>query len=115
MLDVRLTNHAAVRMGQRGFREADVDLLLKVGTQIGDEAIFLTDRDAAREIERRRREIRQLERLRGSTLVVADGSLITLYHSDQKPFRNAKTRAGRNSQAPRNGSDRPSRRLRNGL
>lgn len=87
MTDLHLTSHAEVRMRQRGFSEADVDLLLKVGTPIADDAVFLTNRDATREIEARRREIRQLERLRGSKLIVEGGALITLYHADRKASR----------------------------
>jgi hypothetical protein len=87
MLDLRLTDHAETRMRQRGFRKADVDLVLRVATRVADDAFFLTDKDAAREIERRRREIQQLERLRGSKLVVEGGALVTLYHTDPKPTR----------------------------
>ncbi len=84
MLDLRLTHHAEVRMRQRGFRKADVDLVLSVATRVADDAFFLTDRDVAREIERRKHEIQQLERLRGSKIVVEAGSLITLYHAVPK-------------------------------
>lgn len=84
MLDLHFTDHAEARMRQRGFRNADVDLLLSVASRIADDAFFLTDKDAAREIERRRREIQQLERLRGSKLIIEDGALITLYHATSK-------------------------------
>jgi hypothetical protein len=82
MFDLQPTNHAESRMRQRGFREADVDLVFSVATRVADDAYFLTDRDAAREIERRRHEIQQLERLRGSKLIVEGGVLITLYHAE---------------------------------
>lgn len=97
MLDLRLTDHAEARMRQRGFRKADVDLVLRVATRVSDDAFFLTDKDAAREIERRRREIQQLERLRGSKLIVEGGSLITLYHADPKPARSSSKMRRRHS------------------
>jgi hypothetical protein len=74
-------------MRQRGFRNADVDLVLSVATRVADDAFFLTDQDAAREIERRKREIQQLERLRGSKLIFEGDALVTLYHATQKPQR----------------------------
>lgn len=87
MLDLHFTDHAEARMRQRGFRKADIYLVLRVATRVADDAFFLTDKDAAREIERRRREIQQLERLRGSKLIVEDGALVTLYHADPKATR----------------------------
>jgi hypothetical protein len=87
MLDLHITNHAATRMRQRGFRKLDVDLVLSVATRIGEDAFFLTDRDAAREIERRRNEIQQIDRLRGSKIIVDGGAIITLYHMARKSNR----------------------------
>jgi len=84
MLDLHVTNHAEARMRQRGFRKDDVDLVLRVATRVADGAFFLRDKDAAREIKNRRREIQQLERLRGSKLIVKNGALVTLYHADLK-------------------------------
>lgn len=87
MHDLRFTHHAETRMRQRGFRNADVSLVLSVATRVADDAFFLSDKDAAREIERRRHEIQQLERLRGTKLIVDCENVITLYHSDRKPVR----------------------------
>lgn len=87
MHEPRFTHHAEVRMRQRGFRNADVGLVLRIATRVADDAFFVSDKDAAREIELRRREIQQLERLRGTKLIVEGGSVITLYHSDRKPPR----------------------------
>lgn len=68
-------------MRQRGFRKADLDLVLSAATRIADDAFLLTDRDAAREIARRKHEIQQLERLRGSKIIIEGNVLITLYHA----------------------------------
>lgn len=87
MHEIRFTHHAETRMRQRGFRNADVNLVLSVATRVAEDAFFLSDKDAAREIERRKREIQQLERLRGTKLIVEGGNLITLYQSDRKPAR----------------------------
>jgi hypothetical protein len=85
MHNLRFTHHAETRMRQRGFRNTDISLVLSVATRVADDAFFLSDRDAAREIERRRNEIQQLERLRGTKLVVDGEDVITLYHADRKP------------------------------
>ena len=87
MHEIRFTHHAETRMRQRGFRNADVNLVLSVATRVAEDAFFLSDKDAAREIERRKREIQQLERLRGTKLIVEGSNLITLYQSNRKPAR----------------------------
>ena len=68
-------------MRQRGYRDADVALVLNAATRVADDAYLLTNQDAAREIARRKREIQQLERLRGSKIIVEGTTLITLYHA----------------------------------
>lgn len=84
MHDLRFTHHAETRMRQRGFRNADISFVLSVATRVADDAFFLSNKDAAREIERLRREIQQLERLRGTKLIIEGENVITLYHSDRK-------------------------------
>lgn len=59
-------------------------VVLGVATRVAEHAFFLSDKDAAREIERRRREILQLERLRGTKVIVEGKSLITIYQSNRK-------------------------------
>lgn len=97
MHDLRFTQHAETRMRQRGYRNADVTLVLSVATRVAEDAFFLSDKDAAREIQRRRHEIQQLERLRGTKLIVERENVITLYHSDQKLSRQASSKRRRSS------------------
>lgn len=87
MLDLHITRHADVRMRQPGFRKGDIDLVFAEATRVADDAFFLTDQDAARGIERRKQEIQQLERLRGSKIIVEGGAFITLYHAEPKGRR----------------------------
>ncbi len=79
-----LTQHAQIRMSQRAFRPGDVALLLRVASQVAPDAYLLTAHDVQREVERRKQEIRQLERLRDCKLVVADGAIVTCYRSGRK-------------------------------
>lgn len=74
-------------MRQRGIRTSDVELILQYGSEIGEDVFFLSQKDAEREISRRKREIDTLERLRNKKLVLAGDTVVTCYHSrrsDQK-------------------------------
>ena len=82
--DHKLTRHAEMRMRQRGLRDDDLRLLLKAASQVSPDAYMLTERDAAREITRRKREIQSLERLKGCKVVVEDGIIITCYRAHRK-------------------------------
>ena len=94
MLDIHFSRHGEARMRQRGFRKADLDLVLCAATPIADDAFLLTDRDAAREIAKRKHEIQRLEHLRGSKIIIEGDVLITLYHSTSSPRRSS-SRKGR--------------------
>ena len=87
MTDDIYTRHAETRMQQRGIRKKDIRLILAFGTQVDGETWFMRNRDVAREIETRKREIRALSRLRNRKVVISGGHVITAYPSrpaDQK-------------------------------
>ena len=87
MNDLIYSSHAETRMQQRGIRKADIPIIIEYGTQIDDETYFMRNRDAAREIETRKREIQTLSRLVNRKVVIRDGRVITAYPSnpaDQK-------------------------------
>ena len=87
MTDLIYSRHAETRLQQRGIRKADIPIILAYGTQIDDETYFMRNRDAAREIETRKREIQTLSRLVNRKVVIRDGRVITAYPSnptDQK-------------------------------
>lgn len=84
MSELQLTHHAKARIRQRGYREDDVDLVFRVGTRVADDAFLLTDKDAARAIQKLKHEIQQLERLRGSKVIVEGETLITVYRVTQR-------------------------------
>ena len=87
MTDLIYTQHAETRIQQRGMRKVDIPIILVYGTQIDDETYFMCNRDAAREIETRKREIQALSRLVNRKVVIRDGRVITAYPScptDQK-------------------------------
>ena len=81
MTAIGYTRHAETRMQQRGVRSGDVTLIIECGTQIDDETWLMRDRDVRREIERRRREIQALGRLKSTKVVMRGEQVITAYPS----------------------------------
>ena len=101
MPDYNISNHAEVRMSQRGVRSDYIDLVLTYGTQIGPVEWFMRDSDVKREVENLKRttrwiertvkggkqrleralkrRIQRLERLRGLKVVVDGDTVITSY------------------------------------
>jgi hypothetical protein len=84
---VKISRHAVHRMNQRGFREQDIDLVLRCGTLISDDTFMLRNKDVDREIRDCKRELQQLERLRNSKIVVANGTLVTCFHASTKHLK----------------------------
>lgn len=98
------TRHALMRMDQRGFNTNDIRIILENGTFVRRGFRVLRDRDAdaairrckrqiqtlgrqrqpsdrqQRDIRECKRRIQTLERLRGSGVVVEDGTLVTCLH-----------------------------------
>ena len=81
-----LSDHAEERLRQRGYRERDVETVIAYGTLCAD-AIVLTDKDVRRAIETKKREIQDLERLRGTAVVVQDGVVATVYRPGRRRMR----------------------------
>jgi len=81
MTEISMTAHAQRRKQQRGFRNADISIVLQIATQVAPDAYMLTRADAAFEIAKRKGEIQQLERLSGSKIIIAGDTVITCYHA----------------------------------
>ena len=97
MTVLALSRHAETRMRQRGLRDRDLALLLDAATPVADDAWLLTAADADREIARRKREIEQLQRLRGCKVVLAGNVIVTVCHMRPAARRRA-LRRGREAQ-----------------
>lgn len=81
-----LSAHAQQRLRQRGYRERDIEMVMIYGTVCAD-AVVLTDRDVRRAIETKKREIQDLEHLRGTAVIVQDGVVATVYRPDRRRMR----------------------------
>ena len=89
------------RLRQRGYRKADVGLVLALGTPMGN-AVVLTDRDVTQRIAECRRLISQLERLRGSAVVLAGDRVLSVYRPRRSKLRRLlRHRQGRGLGVPR--------------
>lgn len=97
MTALALTRHAEARIRQRGLRERDLALVLEASTPLAQDAWLLTAADAEREISRRKREIEQLQRLRGCKVVISGNAIVTVYHMRPAAQRRA-LRSGRENQ-----------------
>jgi hypothetical protein len=79
MNPLTITNHAAVRMAQRGIMPKDAELIALVGTEVED-GYFVRDKDI-QPIERALKELLQrLRRIAGKRLIVRSGRIVTAYH-----------------------------------
>ena len=90
----RSSAHAELRARQRGFRDADVELILAFGTDTDNGAI-LTSADAERGVAALKRQIADLERLTGAAVVTEGDTVVTLYHARQTRARHMLRNAGR--------------------
>lgn len=78
-MTLNFSEHALVRVRQRGLREDDVRVIVETGTPVDDDSMFLLDRDVDREVRKRKQEIAALERLRSCRVVVAGETVVTVY------------------------------------
>ena len=80
-LPVNITRHAAERMRQRGIRESDLDVVLELAEEIRPDVYFLSYKAAHRAIEQLKRQIRKIEKMKGVTMVICNGRVVTTYKS----------------------------------
>ena len=90
-MKLRNSQHARARIRQRGFRDSDINFVMKHGTDV-DDGSFLTDGDVHRAIEKRKQEIQQFSRLKGTVVILRRNMVATVYRPDQ---RRAKKLIGR--------------------
>ena len=94
-LPLDITFHAAQRMRQRGIRESDLDVVLQLAEEIRPDVYFLSHRAAQRAIERLKRRIRKIEKMKGVTAVICDGHIVTTYKTIRSNKRHRRHRTTR--------------------
>jgi hypothetical protein len=75
-----------VRLRQRGLRERDVEVVLRYGIA-GGEAVVLTRKAAAAAVAELRRQIAQIERLRGAAVFTREAAVVTLFRPSEEQIR----------------------------
>ena len=80
-MSIKLSKHGERRVNQRGFRQSSARLIRRCGTLINDadaEVYFMRDKDIDTQVCLLKREIQEIERLRGCKAVFAGDTLVTI-------------------------------------
>lgn len=83
MTSLALTNHAAVRMAQRGLLPSDVDLIMAIGSEVED-GVFVRRKDVQVFERSVRGLLKRVKKIEGKRLVVTDGCLVTAFHASPR-------------------------------
>ena len=86
-MTMHFTKHGLARICQRGFRQADPDLIRRCGTQIDDpdtEVYFVRDKDVEDYQRELKRQLQESERLRGCKVVLAGNNLVTIVRAGRR-------------------------------
>lgn len=95
MLDFQVTDHAETRKQQRGFCNADIDLLLSLAEPCGHDGYRVSSQAAQNEIRRLKAKIQQIERLAGSIAVICEGSVVTVHHGENSKSNSRRRNGGK--------------------
>ena len=82
-MTLTITDHATLRIAQRGFAISDVELAMTIGTEV-EGGVFVRDKDCEMALNALAAVRRQIERLRGRRLVCEGERLITAYRARPK-------------------------------
>lgn len=90
-----ITEHAALRMSQRGIMPKDVELIVLIGTEI-DNGYIVREKDYQEAEQALKRLLQNFRRLVGKRLVVKNGQVVTAYHALRR-YERGLLRHARNS------------------
>ncbi|GFM28603.1 DUF4258 domain-containing protein [Novosphingobium sp. PY1] len=82
MSDLGISSHAEKRMSQRAIREADIDLILQLGTEV-EGGVLVRQKDFEDFERRLRHQLSRARRLVGKRLVLGGDHLVTAYHASR--------------------------------
>ena len=86
MSNLNLTDHAIIRMSQRGLGLKDFELMESIGTEV--EGGFLIRKKDVRSLEQQLKSIlHRAQRLEGKRLVVSGNTVVTAYHTTERKKR----------------------------
>jgi len=91
-----LTQHALIRMAQRGIKIGDAELIMMIGTEVED-GQFVRTKDCQTFERAVKQLIKRVWRLNGKRVVLAGGCVVTAYHTcpakERQLLRHAEQRA----------------------
>jgi hypothetical protein len=83
----RITQHAGIRMQQRGICNGQIELVMKHGEPT-DDGYVMTKRAVDESIAELKHEIKMLEKLKNVNVIDINGSILTAYRvSDRRVHR----------------------------
>lgn len=80
MSEMVMTHHAIARLGQRGFRDDDLDLIRLIGTPV-EGGYLVRERDCQRAEGQLKRLGDRIRRLKGKRVVEDGRCVVTAYHA----------------------------------
>lgn len=83
MKTLTITNHAAVRMAQRGILPKDAELIALIGTSV-DDGYLVREKDYQEVEHAVKRWLQRCKRIVGKRLVVKNNRIVTAYHPSRK-------------------------------
>ncbi len=83
MRALTITDHAAVRMSQRGIMPKDAELIALIGTEV-DDGYLVREKDYQKAERALKRLLQSFRHLVGKRLVVKSGRVVTAYHPSKK-------------------------------
>ncbi|MGB6910748.1 MAG: hypothetical protein WBE01_13630 [Methyloceanibacter sp.] len=86
------TQHAAIRMAQRGIPVRDADLIALIGTDMGD-GYLVRAKDVQAMEQALKHLLAHIRRLIGKRIVVVGGRIVTAYHTTPRQQRRLHRRA----------------------
>jgi len=96
-MSVTIWKHAEKRINQRGFKHTSAELIRRCGTLIHDpkaEVYFLRDKDAEAYVHQLKRQIQEIEQLRGCKAVFAGDTSVTIVRAGRKHKKSMIRRTG---------------------
>lgn len=82
---MRSTRHGMMRQRQRGFSELSLRILEQYGRReyapVGATKLFLGRQEAAKAAREFKRALQLLDKVKGSTMVISKGYVLTVYHN----------------------------------
>ena len=78
-----LTNHATIRMAQRGIVQKDAELIALIGTEV-DDGYYVREQDYQQIENALKKILERLKRLVGKRLIVQNNRIVTAYHPSRK-------------------------------